>query len=225
MPVAVARVDIFANEQWKPANANPVSVLIGNGDDRVEDPGTWRQCGANPILLTEGTTEVPFVSAECDDMPSGRDVLLRERIEDDATAVGGRLWIAEVVVYIHSPPPPPLSRHAAHHVSPPPSSPLAETLTAVYTNGRPSNELASAGVLVHMSDGLEDWVGGRPWDALLHVDHMSASLINILRPELYRGTDGLILSSEIEIVCAWDHDIGTQSMVRLGCGTLLSLAS
>ena len=234
VPVAVARVDVFANDQWRPANAKPVNVLVGNGDDSVDDLSTWRQCGATPILLTEGTAEVPYTSAECDagppgaSLPSGRDVLLREATDENAPAVGGRLWIAEVVVYIYAPPPPPQSPPVSRLVlmrSPPPPSSLADGLTARYTHGRPCNDLAVAGVLVHMSDGLEDWVGGKPWNALLHVDHMSASLISALRPTLYRGTDGIILSSETEIACAWDHDIGTQSMVRLGCGTLHSLAS
>ena len=106
---------------------------------------------------------------------------------------------------------------------PPPPLTVAQRIDARFRLGRPSPRSAEAGVLVHVSDGLEDnTASGRLWDVGVDVVHMSASLINAHVPRLYSGGstpgDGLVLSPETPLLCVWDRDMGTQSMSNRGCG-------
>ena len=95
-----------------------------------------------------------------------------------------------------------------------------------YERGKPSTHLAEAGVLIHMFDQAEDWHGGQPWDMCntdcgKSVDHFSCSIISARKPAVYGGdgasAGGLLLAADTEILCAWDHDIGSGNQANGGC--------
>ena len=184
----------------------------------------WRQCDTQGAMVAASTPRLPYASVTCN-LP-GTEVLILQR---GGAARSGRLFISEIVVLIAAPAPPPrppplppLPPNTPSPPPPPPPMTVAQRIDARFRLGRPSARLAEAGVLVHISDGLEDTETGRLWDAVVTVDHMSCSLINVNRPKLFSGGstpgDGLVLSPRTPLLCAWDHDVGTQSMLNRGCG-------
>ena len=106
-----------------------------------------------------------------------------------------------------SPPPPP----------PHPPGSTAAIIDARFRNGRPSNDLREAGILIHQFDNLEDWAAGRGF-APCHsgwcdgqYDHASFSIINPGSPQTFNGNGGVILSPHTQIECSYAADGGTQS--------------
>lgn len=88
-------------------------------------------------------------------------------------------------------------------------------LNAQFAAGRPSNDLASAGILVRQIDGLDDSNNHRPWlpcsanawCASL-ADRWAASIISAKSRRVYYNTEaGFVLSSTIaRLFCAYPGD-------------------
>mmetsp|Transcript_14278 Transcript_14278/g.37045 ORF Transcript_14278/g.37045 Transcript_14278/m.37045 type:complete len:429 (-) Transcript_14278:111-1397(-) len=120
------------------------------------------------------------------------------------------------ILQISDPPSPPLNPSPPQ----PPPGPPAATAASInmrFRNGRPSNDLQEAGLLVHQFDGLEDWQSGgfRPcrsgW-CNNRYDHTSFSLINQRNPVTFNRQGGVILASYTPIACSYAGDGGTQSI-------------
>lgn len=112
----------------------------------------------------------------------------------------------------------------------PPPSPLPTTehlrsvfrgINARFRRGRPSTELLEAGVLVHMFDKqgllntrLVKW--GRPGGG----EFYSGSIIRTAKAFVWGGGDisgGFVLAPSTQILCAYDHDQGTDGQANGGC--------
>jgi len=97
---------------------------------------------------------------------------------------------------------------------------VRDLLNARYMNGRPSNRLEDAGVLVHILDGGVN--GVRPWEPGEPArTYLSASLLNANKyPHgLYGNQAALVISPRSQLICCYPQDSGTKSWVRLrGCG-------
>ena len=102
---------------------------------------------------------------------------------------------------------------------PPPRPPgsTAAIIDARFRNGRPSNDLREAGILLHQFDLLEDWDAGRGF-APCHsgwcdgrYDHASFSIINPGSPQTFSTNGGVILVPSARIECSYAADGGTQS--------------
>jgi hypothetical protein len=107
---------------------------------------------------------------------------------------------------------------------------VVANINARFFNGRPSNDLGEAGVLIHMDDGQTEhgqpWVKApghqpEPWK-VCHLgwckgaDHISCSLINAHTPATYGAGMGMLLSPRAtKIACSYASDGGTQG-VRQG---------
>ena len=115
------------------------------------------------------------------------------------------------------PPPPPPWR------LPDGSSSVLDLINARFIAGRPTNDLASAGVLVRTIDGLEDpvqpWMpcaSGEKWLAMCSRfnNRFPTSLLWPGHTEIYRGSDqgGFVLrSTEARVQCAYHADGTTMS--------------
>ena len=133
-----------------------------------------------------------------------------------------------------APPPPPTPPRP----SPPPRPPaVVDEINARWQRGEPSNRLAYAGVLMHLFDNLEDWEHGRPWSlceearcqrprspsdsGAKYVDHLTCSVINQKAPAVFPGgsAEGLVLSTEAHVLCAYAKDVGSGLAVHGGCDT------
>ena len=93
---------------------------------------------------------------------------------------------------------------------------VARQIAWRFEHGRPSNELAEGGVLIHIEDGNEDTE--LPWLLCEHErctrgksDAWSASLISRTVPWLFtdRGLGGFIIAPDASIMCAFPADAGT----------------
>ena len=87
---------------------------------------------------------------------------------------------------------------------------MLKRLNTRYFKGRPSNDLADAGVLVHVLDGGLNWE--RPWEDG-GTGFLSASLFNArkLPHGLYHGGIAYVLAPGSQIRCAYPQDSGTRS--------------
>ena len=92
----------------------------------------------------------------------------------------------------------------------------------LFYNGKPSNSLAKAGLMIHCFDESEEPPGlFKPcvngWCASQHFDKWwSASIINSKQPSTF-GNSGLLLSPAKNLVnCSFVDDVGT---MRTGCHT------
>ena len=139
------------------------------------------------------------------------------------------LFLAEVFVYGPLAPPPPPSALEGAAAPPPAFARRVDDVNRRFTEGRPSDSLADAGVVIHMFDDFEDWDGGRPWMVCSslrcrgEVDHLSASLINRRVPHLYQvpgGGAGVVVSPTVRLACSYAYDSGTQGKVNGGCGAV-----
>lgn len=111
---------------------------------------------------------------------------------------------------------------------PPPPASVAQQVDARFQHGGPNNDPSQAGVLIHLIDRFEDWVGGRPWalcesgcqNGFTHLDHWACSLVSLVNPDLYPGRDrfGFVLSPTTPILCAYSRDRGSGARVDGGCG-------
>ena len=120
-----------------------------------------------------------------------------------------------------SPPPPPVRMPPAR------SSPAADSINARFELGRASSDLRRAGLLIHMSDNLED--GSEPWlpcrsGWCTGLDHMSSSIVNAGCGSLYwnrvkEARWGFVLSPDVGLACSYSGDGGSQGQVLGGCGT------
>ena len=132
-------------------------------------------------------------------------------------------------------PPPPIPPRPWQPPRPPA---VVDEINARWQRGKPSNYLAEAGVLVHLFDNFEDWEHGRPWSlceearcqrprdashssSAQHVDHLACSVVNQNAPAVFPGgsAEGLILSTEAHILCAYSKDVGSGFAVHGGCDT------
>ena len=95
---------------------------------------------------------------------------------------------------------------------------LVEQLNTRFASGRPSNDLASAGVLVRQFDGLENQA--RPWEpctpgqwCYVYSDRFATTLVNRKQPLLYsRTAGGFVLNAAVaRVLCAYNADGGSQS--------------
>ncbi len=108
-----------------------------------------------------------------------------------------------------SPPPSPPS---------PPPEPVVDRINRRFREGRASNDLAAAGVLVHQFDGQED--PSRPWLpctsdwCLEFADRFASSIISKRAPHLFNGgAGGLIFTPALaHIFCSYPADGGTMSL-------------
>ena len=117
---------------------------------------------------------------------------------------------------------------------------MVDEINRRFREGIPSNSLATAGVLVHEFDKLEDWEHDTPWKTCSkssenswctdQAKHESCTLINKELPHLFveapntaaddpsDGSMGFILSPRVtEILCSFYADGGTQGQPDGGC--------
>ena len=117
---------------------------------------------------------------------------------------------------------------------------VVDEINRRFREGIPSNSLATAGVLVHEFDKLEDWEHDQPWKTCSkssenswctdQAKHESCTLINKDLPHLFveapntaaddpsDGSMGFILSPRVtEILCSFYADGGTQGQPDGGC--------
>lgn len=139
----------------------------------------------------------------------------------------------------------PRSRADADPPRPPNASAALEAINKRWREGRVSNVLAEAGVLVHSFDSSEDWENGAPWDLCNGaadtpckpptIDHISCTVASALKPGIFvpewwadETSDfrsaafdgawaGLVLAPTTQYRCAWDRDMGTGGRVHAGC--------
>jgi hypothetical protein len=128
-----------------------------------------------------------------------------------------------------SPPPPPPPPSPSPEPPPPPRPPplpLLASLNGRFASGAPSNDLATAGVLVRVLDGEERT--DAPWEGdpgKREADFASASIVNRRHPDVYecltcpvgkRRMPGFVLSSSAatqeRLSCSYFKDGGTLSM-------------
>jgi hypothetical protein len=111
-----------------------------------------------------------------------------------------------------------------------------DVINARFKNGVASKKLASAGVLIHQFDDLED--ESKPWEPCSiqagtcwfknpFDDRVSCSIVSNSRPKTQAGTIGLfsyavggvILSPpQVNMTCSYEGDGGTMTRVGGGCG-------
>lgn len=148
----------------------------------------------------------------------------------------------------HLPPEPPAPAPAVPPptVPPLPSAPplpdsaLAALLNDRFARGRPSNDLDTAGVLVHSFDDMDQHAD--PWNpcppsqwCARYGDRFSACLVNRRVPHLFNaGVGGFVIAAaalqplESAIACSWSYDAGTMGQGSGGCegnGRCASLGS
>ena len=88
----------------------------------------------------------------------------------------------------------------------------------MYEEGRPSNDLAEAGLMVHQHDNTEGWNDGvyRPQEDSGFASHWSMSFISRQYPGTYNKECGIIVNTtELEVECSYYHDMISWST---GCG-------
>lgn len=116
-----------------------------------------------------------------------------------------------------SPSPPPPTPPPAKPTRPPPTT-VADLLNSRFHQGRPSNSLATSGILIHQFDGGDDGdPDHRPWWP--HASRISAALINgNQKPEPDRhnipiysySLAGLVLAPEYnQVRCSYAYDTGS----------------
>ena len=99
-----------------------------------------------------------------------------------------------------------------------------------FWNGKPSNDLAEAGLLVRQFDGLDDMDHGKRWLPCPKGawcgglrDRWAATIINKDVNALYYGTDsvgGLILEADVvKLNCAYPEDGNSMAPSKI-CGTI-----
>ena len=136
------------------------------------------------------------------------------------------------------PPPSPAVPPAPPSLPPPPSSPppsppppllvrIAQ-LNRRFAAGRPSNDLAAAGVVIHSFDQMDNredpWNGCRQGWCAGFKDRFSVSVMSKRRPHYYQMAMGGFVLSPMElannsasIFCAWAYDAGTMGQSEHGC--------
>ena len=104
--------------------------------------------------------------------------------------------------------------------------PLVARLNRQFLEGRPSDALHEAGVLVRQVDAMVDAVGAEPWgpavDAKLR-DRLAASMINAKLPYMYSTSAvGFVLSAtELQgtLWCSYPRDGNSMSLAEHGCAS------
>ncbi|KAL1529727.1 hypothetical protein AB1Y20_000663 [Prymnesium parvum] len=105
---------------------------------------------------------------------------------------------------------------------------VVNEINARWQHGTPSNNLSSAGVMLHLFDDYEDKANGRPWrmcrreqcPSQIEIDHLSCSVVNAQRPAIFPGgaAEGIILSADAQFLCAYSKDVGSgAASYRGGC--------
>ena len=215
----IGYIAVFAYRAWEGIRATPFEVWVGNdfGDTESTEAVrcTFTGSESHPSTIWREPISGAPVLVACS-ASSGNFVTLRQH------GKGRSLFISEIVAFAPSPgandalarPRPSYIRRNA-----------AAGISRRYSEGHPSMSIREAGVLVHLFDNFEDWHGGQPWrmcntGCTVPVDHFSCSIITRMRPKIYEGdgiVGGMVLAPDTEILCAFDHVIGTGSQINGGC--------
>jgi len=180
---------------------------------------SMHRCGRRYDFV-ESTPDNPFTQVLCGHLGvMGRYVTLREV----APRLAGWMFLSEVVV-LSLAAPPPTSHTSQRPLQSRTAALIAQDVNDRFRDGRPADELADAGVLVHMFDGGES--SAIPWQMSALSDHVSASLINRRNPHLFDlNTDappgakvGIVLAPDTPLICLYAVDSGTLQATNRGCG-------
>ena len=145
------------------------------------------------------------------------------QVVDESKSPWEQPWmqLSEMIVYAPSPP------HGVHLAAGPMATPgeVAAAVSARFEAGAPTDDVAAAGVLVHMIDGYEQ--AGRPWELCRTncttppSDHWSVSLINAAKPTLFTMPPvwggAFLVDSTVPFLCAFPSDYGIGSKPNAGC--------
>ena len=224
-------------EREQPLTCDPRRCRDLN-DDCCTVPGTERASCADGYGV--------FERGEGDFVFQGRTVHCPRRYEcctgkQTPRAVGCHAAAERVLTCHPMPPPPPPTLPPPRIIETPPGTPppalrrltIVDRLNARFRTGSPSNDLASAGVLLHQFDSLDttDPTAGEPWHG--SGDRISASVVHfgMVRdpasaqanmiggniPLYSFGLGGLVLSPHVASVsCAYPYDVGSLSRVCAG---------
>jgi hypothetical protein len=206
-PVPIDSVALYIYYGWDDALA-PYEVWLGrwHGDLELqctlESSGEPSHYGVPALAWCHGATR-PYVTVR--KLTRGKRMFLSEVLvygRQDTQACTGIMTGVLDAQEVRSPSP----RGTVSEV--------VEGINARFERGRPSNDLAEAGVLVHIWDGYEDplhrW---RICDVRCpkKVDSFSSTLISRAAPWLFHNGagGGFVISPEADIECAFPCDVGT----------------
>lgn len=208
------------NQEW----LSPFEVWLGQSAGDTAPPTGWR-CGGESISVEASLG--PFVVA-CGDAPPSFVEWVNIRLVTRPGDLSRRfLSIAEVYVHGLQPPaPPPITAPPEPPIDPPSRSHRASpcdvvaALNARFISGRPSDDLAGAGVLMRVVDDSNN--PERPWenDESSPVgDRFSMTVVNQRHPDIYENLDtgykspGFVVRGTAEVQlrlsCSYPTDRGT----------------
>ena len=202
----VDSVGVYVYNAWSSVVLAPFEIWIGNSPGDT-DPSTASKCSAS--LITQEPSNGVALMIPCSGDIRGTFVTLKQR------GAQRRMFLSELVAFSATATPQKIPRQVGD---------VARAINHRFTNGHPSTKPAEAGVLVHMMDGYEDWANNRPWDLCntaceQPADHLACSFITQQHPALYDkgGSEGIVLSPNSRIICAYYADWGTGGQVNGGC--------
>lgn len=244
---AVGYVEIHAFHARPESHLAPFEVWVGtsHGDSHSESSFSCKPVDSSiQMTTTVSPAGISIVTVQSE--PSSSAPLLLHCSKPDGLygstsyitvrqrGYARALWMTELVAYSASPQTPTGYEDPSMAVTPHPSyfpmyaTNVVSRINERFRKGRPSASLEEAGVLVHMFDMMEDWAGNRPWMTCNTcdepVDHLSSSIINARKPDVWTAesiaAEGIVLRSDTQFLCAWDHDIGSGNQVNGGCPKL-----